>query len=181
MIAGESAGSKLDKARKAGIAIIDEREFLRILDNPKQDIPLAAVLHSPIGDFSAEELAQLTIKYGRSKEEKKTDRGLYTALRLAAMSERDEEVTRKAVEFLSLYDRLRAEAEYVSIHELIEHFYRYSGFADAVTVMPGGERRLGNLEMLLVRAKQYETTSFSGLYDFIRYIDRLIKYEVDFG
>ncbi len=159
-------------------------DFLRILDNPKQDIPFAAVLHSPIGGFSAEELAQLRVKYGTVSSENKTNRCLYAAARKAAelsLGIEENGLNAKAARFFSLYDRLRTEAEYISIHELLEHFYRYSGFYDVVTVMPGGERRRGNLDMLIARAKQYETTSFSGLYDFIRYIDRLIKYEVDFG
>ncbi len=158
-------------------------DFLRILDNPKQDIPFAAVLHSPIGGFNAQELASLRIKYGSVSSENKSDRCLYDAAREAeknALGSNDG-VNSKAAKFFELYDRLRAEADYVSIHELIERFYRYSGFRDVVTVMPGGERRRGNLDMLVTRAKQYEATSFSGLYDFIRYIDRLIKYEVDFG
>ncbi|MBO5352343.1 MAG: helicase-exonuclease AddAB subunit AddA [Lachnospiraceae bacterium] len=165
-------------------------DFLRILDNPKQDIPFAAVLHSPIGGFCAEEMAELRVKYGTVSMEHKTNRCLYEAAREAARccltgkaeaEERTSAIGEKAARFFELYDRLREEAEYVSIHELMEHFYRYSGFYDVVTVMPGGERRRGNLDMLTVRAKQYESTSFSGLYDFIRYIDRLIKYEVDFG
>ncbi len=158
-------------------------EFLRILDNPKQDIPFAAVLHSPIGGFTAQELAELRVSYGVISAENKTNRCLYAAARKAAgeASDRNDRVTAKAADFFRLYDRLRREAEYVSIHELIENFYRYSGFYDVVTVMPGGERRRGNLDMLVTRAKQYESTSFTGLYDFIRYMDRLIKYEVDFG
>ncbi len=159
-------------------------DFLRILDNPKQDIPFAAVLHSPIGGFRAEELAELRVKYGQVSAENKTNRCLYAAAREAAKNALDmtlDGVNSKAARFFALYDRLRMEAEYVSIHELLENFYRYSGFYDVVTVMPGGERRRGNLDMLVTRAKQYESTSFSGLYDFIRYIDRLIKYEVDFG
>lgn len=158
-------------------------DFLRILDNPKQDIPFAAVLHSPIGGFNARELAEIRIKFGAVSAKNKTGRCLYAATREAAANAlgSNDGVNSKAANFFALYDRLRAESEYLSIHELIEHFYSYSGFRDVVTVMPGGERRLGNLDMLLVRAKQYEATSFSGLYDFIRYIDRLIKYEVDFG
>jgi len=152
-------------------------DFLRILDNPKQDIPFAAVLHSPIAGFDAKELAELRIRYGRCDGEEKKQKSLYTAARMAAKAEPEG----KAAAFLALYDRLAEEAQYVSIHELMEHFYRYSGFADVVTVMPGGERRRGNLEMLITKAKQYESTSFSGLYDFIRYMDKLIKYEVDFG
>ena len=165
-------------------------DFLRILDNPKQDIPFAAVLHSPIGGFNAEELAELRVAYGSVSSKEKTNRCLYEAAREAArvylqdavIPTADKKGTcKKAAHFFELYDRLLEEAEYISIHELVEHFYEYSGFYDVVTVMPGGERRRGNLDMLVARAKQYETTSFSGLYDFIRYIDRLIKYEVDFG
>ncbi len=152
-------------------------DFLRILDNPKQDIPFAAVLHSPIAGFDAKELARLRIQYGRCAGEEKKQFSLYTAARNAAAAEPEG----RAAKFFALYDRLAEEAQYVSIHELIEHFYRYSGFADIVTVMPGGERRRGNLEMLIAKAKQYESTSFSGLYDFIRYMDKLMKYEVDFG
>lgn len=150
-------------------------DFLRILDNPKQDIPFAAVLHSPIAGMNAEEIATLKTGYGFSAEGKPVC--LYTAARKAAQ----EEPEGKAAGFFALYDRLAEEAAYLSIHELLEHFYRYSGFLDVVTVMPGGDKRRGNLEMLIVKAKQYENTSFNGLYDFIRYIDKLIKYEVDFG
>ncbi len=152
-------------------------DFLRILDNPKQDIPFAAVIHSPIAGFTAEELAQLQVKYGTISTEDKKYRYLYDAIREAAKAE----PKGRAAKFLALYDKLKVEAEFVSIHELIERFYEYSGFYDVVTVMTGGERRKGNLDMLLAKAKQYESTSFSGLYDFIRYIDKLIKYEVDFG
>jgi len=157
-------------------------DFLRVLDNPKQDIPFAAVLHSPIGGFNAQELAELRVKYGMVSAENKTNRCLYEAAREAADNAlgTNDGVNSKAAGFFKIYDQLRAEADYISIHELIERFYRLSGFYDVVTVMPGGERRRGNLDMLVTRAKQYEATSFSGLYDFIRYIDRLMKYEVDF-
>jgi len=156
-------------------------DVLRILDNPKQDIPFSSVLHSPVGGFNAQELAELKVKYGTSAE---GDRCLYSASREAANNAETENaggVEKKAARFLQLYDRLLEESSYISIHELIWNFYRYSGFYEAVTVMPGGERRQGNLDMLITRAKKYEETGFSGLYDFIRYVDRLIKYEVDFG
>ena len=152
-------------------------DFLRILDNPKQDIPFASVLHSPIAGFSAQELAQLRVQYGVISKEDKKYRCLYDATREAVK----EQPNGRLAKFLTLYDKLREVANYSSIHELIERFYEESGFYDVVTVMTGGERRRGNLDMLLAKAKQYEATSFSGLYDFIRYMDKLIKYEVDFG
>ncbi|MGN0505032.1 MAG: helicase-exonuclease AddAB subunit AddA [Lachnospiraceae bacterium] len=169
--------------------------FLKILDNPKQDIPFAAVLHSPIADFSAEELAELRIRYGVISGQEKKQRTLYEAARLAYLDmekngseggaseggAETENLRQKLKAFFGLYDRLKEEAKYISIHELLEHFYAYSGYYDTVSVMPGGERRRGNLDMLVAKAKQYETTSYSGLYDFLRYMERLVKYEVDFG
>lgn len=152
--------------------------FLRILDNPKQDIPFAAVLHSPIAGLSAEDMAAVRIQYGQL-EDNKTQRTLYEAAR--KMAEETSPLAEKLRLFFELYDRLQQEAEYLSIHELLEHIYAYSGYYDIVSVMLGGERRRGNLSMLVTKAKQYEATSYSGLYDFVRYIDRLMKYEVDFG
>lgn len=178
--------------------VLKTLSFLRILDNPMQDIPFAAVLHSPIAGCTAEELAVICTAFGVISEKEKKQRTLYEAARLACESAKEEasdsktdgrteavvipeELSQKLCSFFELYDRLHAEAEYISLHELLEHFYEYSGYYDTVSVMPGGERRRGNLDMLVVKAKQYEKTSYSGLYDFLRYMEKLVKYEVDFG
>lgn len=178
--------------------VLKTLSFLRILDNPKQDIPFAAVLHSPIAGCTSEELAVIRTLFGVISEKEKKQRTLYEAARLAYESAKEEdldgkadgksegaviskELSQKLCSFFKLYDRLHTEAEYISLHELLEHFYEYSGYYDTVSVMPGGERRRGNLDMLVVKAKQYEKTSYSGLYDFLRYMEKLVKYEVDFG
>lgn len=168
--------------------------FLTILDNPKQDIPFAAVLHSPIAGLTANELALIQIQFGRVSDEKKIKRTLYEAAEQAyrflkevhekadgTLSGEQQALLRKLGTFFDLYYGLRAQAEYVSIQELLRQFYTKSGYYDTVSVMPGGERRRGNLEMLMIQAKQYETTSYRGLYDFLRYMERLVRYEVDFG
>lgn len=178
--------------------VLKTLSFLRILDNPKQDIPFAAVLHSPIAGCTAEELAAIRTGFGVIPGKEEKQRTLYEAARLAYESIKENgldgseagktdkaflsaELAKKLAAFFGLYDRLHAEAEYISLHELLEHFYEYSGYYDTVSVMPGGERRRGNLDMLVVKAKQYEKTSYSGLYDFLRYMEKLVKYEVDFG
>ncbi|MCD8217581.1 MAG: PD-(D/E)XK nuclease family protein, partial [Clostridiales bacterium] len=67
------------------------------------------------------------------------------------------------------------------IHTLIQQIYDETGYRDYVTAMPAGEQRRANLDMLLEKAIAYEKTSYHGLFHFIRYIDRLMKYEVDYG
>lgn len=67
------------------------------------------------------------------------------------------------------------------VHELLEFIIDSTGYLNYVTAMPGGIRRRANIEMLLTRATSFENTSFKGLFNFIRYIEELEKYEVDFG
>lgn len=50
-----------------------------------------------------------------------------------------------------------------------------------MAAMPAGNRRTANLNMLLEKATAYEKTSYKGLFHFVRYIDELQKYDVDFG
>lgn len=56
-----------------------------------------------------------------------------------------------------------------------------TGYRDYIAAMPGGKGRRANLDMLITRAKAFEATSYKGLYHFVRYIDQLKKYNVDFG
>ena len=160
---------------------------LRILDNPRQDIPFASVLHSPIAGLTAEELAKLRVRFGTvtaAQEETPMQCSLYDAARRMAEqpeSETETKLREKLVRFFTMYDRLHAASAYVSTHELLERFYEESGYYDLVSVMPGGERRSGNLSMLVAKAKAYEATSYTGLCDFVRYMDKMQRYEVDFG
>ena len=70
---------------------------------------------------------------------------------------------------------------YTPIHTIIETVLELSGYLNYVTAMPGGSQRRGNLEMLIEKAVAYEKSSYSGLFDFLRYMEQLKKYDVDFG
>lgn len=140
--------------------------LLKILDNPHQDLPLATVLFSPIGGFDENELAGLRIKI-------KEDVDLWSLLNLS-----DDE---KAVNFVSWINEKRAEMIYTPAPEFIKELFTESNFYSYVQAMPSGETRAANLDLLISKAKSYEETSLHGVVHFVRYIDRLKKYEVDFG
>ena len=145
--------------------------FLRILDNPLQDIPLYGVLHSYLGGFSEEEIALI-----RAACPKK--RYLYDALCACGA---DTALSDKITVFLQKISRYRNLAAYLSVHELLQTILRESGYLHYVAARSEGNRRRANVEMLLVKAADYEKTSYFGLYHFLRYMEQLEKYEVDYG
>ena len=67
------------------------------------------------------------------------------------------------------------------IHELIELLLKETGYGDYAAAMPAGDRRHANLLMLVEKAIAYENTSYKGLFHFVRYMEQLQKYEVDYG
>ncbi len=144
--------------------------FLRILDNPLQDIPFFGVLHSCIGQFSDEEIAAFRAADGTGK------RRLYDCVALAAGGQ-DE----KARQFLEFLNRFREYAVYLPIHKLLERLFEETDYLCRVGAMPGGSQRRANVDMLLVRAEAFEQTSYSGLFHFVRYMEQMEKYDVDFG
>lgn len=155
--------------------------YLRILDNPLQDIPFAGALHNLPGGFSMEELARVKC-VGREREKS----GLYQSL-LAAESlrespnARDRQTGEKAVRFLELYESIRKKVPYTPMHELLWEIYDRTGLIDYIQAGASGEQQKANLLMLLQKARDYESTSYRGLFNFVRYIENLQKYQVDFG
>ena len=70
---------------------------------------------------------------------------------------------------------------YMALHELLERICRETGYRDYVAALPAGEQREANLYMLAEKARAFESTSYKGLFHFIRYIEQLQKYEIDYG
>ena len=141
--------------------------LLNIIDNVRQDIPLAAVLYSVIGGFSAAELAEIRLNTPNDE--------LYTALLKA--NEPEAKITKKIKEktdkFLSKLSKWRDLAKQKSVPELIWQLYRDTGYYEYVGSMPGGLQRQANLRMLISRAEEYEKTDFRGLFRFLRFIERM--------
>ena len=164
--------------------------FLRVLNNPLQEIPLFGVLKSVLFGFSDAQLATLRALDETGK------RCLYDCVKLAAgEGERGEGSTgygsgsngadaslrEKCCSFLSFLNRYREYAVYLPIHKLMEQFLEETGYLYTVSALPGGVQRRINVEMLLTRAESFEKTSYSGLFHFIRYMEQLEKYDIDYG
>lgn len=154
--------------------------FLRVLDNPLQDIPLYGVLHSYLGGFTEEEIALIRAAFPKKKY-------LYDALKLCNQFKETvtgslpEMLQQKIYLFLEKLEHYRDIAAYLSVHELLQVILRETEYLDYVTVKPEGNKRRANVEMLLIKAADYEKTSYFGLYHFLRYMEQLEKYEVDYG
>lgn len=140
--------------------------LLNIIDNPMQDMPLAVVLKSYFGRFTSSELAKI-----RSECEKNVS--FYEAF-MASKSEKKETFLSKLFEF-------REMAKYMSIHELVWRLSYDTGYYDYLATMPCGGERQANVDMLMEKAKSYENTSFHGLFNFLRYIEKLKNYKVEYG
>ena len=146
--------------------------LLKIIDNPMQDIPLVTVLRSPIGKFTDDELIQIRLS------DKKDD--FYTCMQKAKISV-DRKLSDKIEQFLNNLDNWRKEQEYLALDELIWKIYSDTGYYNYVSLMPNGMLRQANLRMLFERAKQYETASFKGLYNFIHFIEKVHLSSGDLG
>ena len=147
--------------------------FLRILDNQKQDIPLCAVLHSVIGNISSSEMAQIRSEF--------LEIPFYEAAIRYGEEGRNEVLCRKLLDFWKMIKELRNKAEYLPIHKLLWEIYDRTSFEQFVRMQPNGEVRKANLQMLIQKALDYENTSYRGLFNFVRYIENLQKYEIDYG
>ncbi len=147
--------------------------FLRVLDNQRQDIPLSAVLHSPIGNLDSVQMAKIRGEYPEIP--------YYEACRLYAKEGSEEELREKLSQFWNLVEDLRKKAEYLPIHKLLWEIYDQTSYDKLVRLMPAGSVREANLQMLIQKALDYENTSYRGLFNFVRYIENLQKYEVDYG
>lgn len=173
-------------------------QLLRVLDNPTQDIPLFGVMKSAFGGFCEEEIALI-----RSGVE---SGGLYEAVRSYAggepengqTEENDSEaqagntgsglpdgeeriLRQKCAAFLEMVDKYRAMTVYLPIRELLAKLVDDFDYLNYVTALPAGGRRRANVEMLFTKASDFEKTSYFGLFHFIRYIEQLERYDVDFG
>lgn len=154
-------------AREIGVIL----DYLRVLDNPRQDIPLTAVLTSPIGDLRETELARI-----RSARQE-------VPFYEAAWDYRHQGDTlaEKMDVFWQQLEKFREMVPYTPIHELLWRILDETGYGDYAAAMPGGEQRAANLEMLIEKARSFEAASYKGLFHFIRYMEQLQKYDVDYG
>ena len=198
--------------------------MLSVIDNPKQDIPLAAVLHSPMFHFTDEELCSLKLAYGSLTEalcmsaEAISD-GTFCSENQCIGNARSETVSgenlcsgnvcieniggenqcsgkenalqvqlplgkdlwKKWMDFCTKLERYRKLSRNLRVHELLTLLYEETSYYLYASALPMGEKRRANLDQLIEDALQFEKGSFSGLFYFIRYIEKAKQKEYDEG
>lgn len=151
--------------------VVTMLSLLETIDNPMQDIPLLAVLRSPIAGFEDEDLLRIRL-FGR-------DGDIYGAL--CACAEGDGELSARCRAFLEKLKKWRSWALYLPTHQLIWRLYSDTGYYSFAGAMTGGVQRQANLRLLYERARQYEKTSFRGLFHFVGFIGRIRRLNGDMG
>ena len=151
--------------------------LLAVIDNSRQDIPLSAALLSPIAELNENELA-LICSYAEKNLGGKNilyDKCLYYAENVS------DGVADKLNTFFEMVDRLKEEKITLSISQLILKVYDITGYYHYAAAMPAGKRRKSNLDMLVDKARRFENGVYKGLFNFLRYVDKLKVNEVDFS
>ena len=147
-------------------------DYLKILDNMRQELPLTAVLTSAFAGLGAKELAEIRTAYPELK--------FYEAVQHYA-EEKQDGLAERLQAFLEKVEKFRERIPYTAIHDLLGQIVRETGYGYYIAAMPGGAQRMANIEMLSEKASAFESTSYKGLFNFVRYIEQLKKYEVDYG
>ncbi len=161
--------------------------LLDIIDDPRQDIPLAAVMRSAIGGFSDGELALISSAYSdyvneRSLMGELLMRDFYDAVvYTAGRREEHRELSDKCSAFLSFIERYRELSDILPVSRLLDLIYHETGYLDLVSLQPLGRTRMKNLNMLMRRAENFSEGGERSVFDFVRYIEMLKRYNGDYG
>ncbi|MCB2306799.1 helicase-exonuclease AddAB subunit AddA [Clostridium estertheticum] len=175
--------------------------LLQIIDNPRQDIPMISVLRSPIGGFTSEELVDIRIgqrevsfyeamvnfidfkdALSEDKEDQSGDKKVEIGDKNCDLEDKQlDSVYKKLKRFLKKLEHFRDICTYMPIDEFIWYLYTDTGYYGYIGAMPGGPQRQANLKVLFQRARQYEETSYKGLFNFINFINKLKVSSGDMG
>lgn len=159
----------------SALEVVTILNYLQVCDNPLQDIPLTGVLRSPLVGCTTQELAVLREEHPKGM--------LYDSVLnfLEEYEGQERTLYHKLHGFIVLLNEMRDLAVYTPVHELILEILRRTGYGNYAKALPNGAQRSANLAMLVEKAMDYEKTSYRGLFNFVRYIEHLQKYEVDYG
>ncbi|WP_027963891.1 helicase-exonuclease AddAB subunit AddA [Halalkalibacillus halophilus] len=138
---------------------------LKAIDNPKQDIPLASVLRSPIVGLKEDQMARIRL-YGKNES-------FHQAVMNFIREGDDEQLVETLRRFFDQFDQWREQAKYGALSGLIWQIYRETGYFEFVGGITGGKQRQANLRALYDRARSYEKMAYRGLFRFLRFIEKM--------
>lgn len=155
--------------------------FLRIIDNPRQDIPLVAVLRSCLFGITDEELAYLGTVHGTVNYWDAICQVVAGAEQLQIPEEMLVKLRNNLSVFMDRLKRYQELAKITSVYELLHKIFYEMGYYSIMSAMPAGEKRAANLDILLQQAVEFADHGHRGVFEFCRYIESLRKSDIDFG
>jgi len=161
----ESTGNLLEE-----MEIVTILSALRVIDNPYQDIPLVAMMRSPLFFFTEPELAEIRIEAKRMNARGET---FYDALKQFSGSLKDTNLRLKVVDFLSKIASWRYQSRSGTIAEMLRRIYEETSYYQFVHGLSDGQLKRANLDLFETTADAYEKQTLKGLYGFLRYLDQL--------
>lgn len=153
--------------------VITVLNMLKVIDNPRQDIPLVSVLTSQMFGMNEEMLAIVRANTPYLE--------YYDAINKYYESGKDDEIVKILSRFFELLNRYRQLSTYLSIYELINIVLDETGYYNYMMSMADGKRRRANLDMLKEKAATFEKGSYNGLFNFVRYIEKMQDYDIEAG
>ena len=157
----------------SAVEVVTVLNYLRICDNPRQEIPYAAVLRSPIVGCTDRELALIRCH--------SPELPIYEASAAYEAGGEEAALREKLGAFSRQLRDIQSIVSHTPVHRVIQKIFSMTGYRSYAAAMPGGEQREANLDMLVEKAVDFEASSYHGLFHFVRYIEELEKYQVDFG
>ncbi|MEA1975072.1 MAG: helicase-exonuclease AddAB subunit AddA, partial [Bacillota bacterium] len=144
--------------------------LLKVIDNKRNDVSLLSVMRSPIGEFSINEMIEIRLEF--------PNKNYFDSLN--EISKNDSKLGIKANLFIKKLNEWYKISKYLEIDEFIEKLLFDTNFINYVSAMPGGNIRRGNLKLLINKAKVFSESSITGLFYFIKFIQRIDNINVDF-
>lgn len=139
--------------------------LLRCIDNPEQDLAMAAVLRSPLVGLDETALAGVRLA---------SDGTLWQNLPAFVASLPDGVDEKEDLQqFMDAFDSWRTYSRRHGVAELLQRLYDDTAYVDFVGAMPGGDVRQANLKALYDRARQYEEAGFRGLFRYLQLMDKM--------
>lgn len=148
-----------------GAEVVSVISFLRVIDNPCQDVPLVSLMLSPMFPFTEGDIAAMRCK--------NREGSIYTLLK------ENYDTDEKVKYFMDTVSRLRTLSVTLSVGELIRRIFEITSYDSVVGAMENGEKRVLNLYKLIEYGESYENNGGNGLSSFIRYVDKLRNSKFD--
>lgn len=161
------SNSKVSFYETAEIKLV--MDFLKVLNNPLDDIPLVSVMYSKIGMFTLDDLVEIRSWDSASY--------VYNAVMKYEEKCKDEVLKKKIQKFLDLVNKFRLYAKTYTISESIVLLYTETGIYDQVLLDTDGKQKQINMDALVQIAKDYETVQTATMYSFVQYIENIRKKE----